>query len=136
MAPATRAMMMLSTEPRATASPIGCSDWPLEPPRVMSGLEDDDEVLWPPISWASEPTYRVKAFRNAAVTVAELAPGELQRRLDEGSLEELSGIGKVTATAIAEAVAGGVPSYLEKLYETAGPLAHGGKELRAALRGD
>jgi len=83
-----------------------------------------------------EPTYRVKAFRNAAVTVTELSPGELRRRLDEGSLEELSGIGKVTATAIAEAVAGGVPSYLEKLYETAGPLAHGGQELRRTLYGD
>jgi putative hydrolase len=83
-----------------------------------------------------EPTYRVKAFRNAAVAIAELAPGELRRRLDEASLEELSGIGKVTATVIAEAVAGGVPSYLDKLYETAGPLAHGGQELRRTLRGD
>jgi len=34
---------------------------------------------------ANEASYRVKAFRNAAVTVAELSPGELRRRLDEGS---------------------------------------------------
>jgi putative hydrolase len=84
-----------------------------------------------------EPTYRVKAFRNAAVTVSALAPGELRRRLDEGTLEELSGIGKVTATVVAEAADGAEPSYLAKLLEGADePLVHGGEAMRAALHGD
>ena len=83
-----------------------------------------------------EPTYRVRAFRNAATTIAGLPPGELRRRLDEVSLEELPGVGKVTATVIAEAAAGAVPAYLEKLRETAGELASGGRALRELLRGD
>src|SRR4051812_6266938 len=84
-----------------------------------------------------EPTYRVKAFRNAAKTVTGLSEGELEKRLADGTLQELSGIGAVTSTVIAEAVAGDTPSYLTKLESTAaGPLVGGGTELRAALRGD
>jgi putative hydrolase len=83
-----------------------------------------------------EPTYRVRAFRNAAATVAGLPGGELARRAAEGTLEELPGVGKVTAAVIAESVAGDVPAYLEKLREKAGELAAGGRELRAQLRGD
>ena len=84
-----------------------------------------------------EPTYRVRAFRNAASTVAELPDGELQRRLDDGTLTELAGIGAKTSAVIAEAVAGGVPSYLAKLEETAtAELVATGDSLRAVLRGD
>jgi putative hydrolase len=84
-----------------------------------------------------EPTYRVRAFRNAATKLVGLDDGELVRRSAEGTLEELAGIGKVTAGVIAEAVAGEVPAYLVALTETAdGPLTRGGGELRAALRGD
>lgn len=84
-----------------------------------------------------EPSYRVKAFRNAAVTVAALPNGELRRRLDEGTLEELTGIGKVTAAVVVEAVSGQTPAYLAKLEETAsGPLTGGGASMRARLRGD
>jgi putative hydrolase len=84
-----------------------------------------------------EPTYRVKAFRNAAVTVAALSAGELRRRIDEGTLEELSGIGKVTAGVVVEAAGGGVPAYLSKLEENAdAPVTGGGAAMRSALRGD
>jgi putative hydrolase len=84
-----------------------------------------------------EPSYRVKAFRNAAVTVAALPAGELRRRLDEGTLEELSGIGKVTAGVVAEAASGAVPAYLAKLEENAdAPLTGGGATMRSLLRGD
>jgi putative hydrolase len=84
-----------------------------------------------------EPTYRVRAFRNAATTIAALPAGELQRRLDEDTLVELSGVGKVTAAVITEAVAGEEPSYLKKLRgEADAPLTAGGSALRAALRGD
>lgn len=86
---------------------------------------------------AHEPTYRVRAFRTAAATVEGLAPEELQRRAKAGQLTELKGIGKVTATVIAEALAGEVPVYLRRLEATGGrPVAEGGAEIRAALRGD
>jgi putative hydrolase len=84
-----------------------------------------------------EPTYRVQAFRKAAATVAGLDSGELERRIAETSLQELAGIGQVTAAVITEAVSGETPAYLTKLLSTAtGPLASGGESLRAALRGD
>ena len=84
-----------------------------------------------------EPTYRVKAFRRAAAVVETLDEDELDRRLAEGTLQELAGVGEVTATVITEAAAGGVPTYLAKLEGTAAePLTEGGTTLRAALRGD
>jgi putative hydrolase len=84
-----------------------------------------------------EPTYRVQAFRRAAATVAALPAGELDRRLADGTLQDLPGIGKVTASVIAEAAAGEQPAYLASLEQGAdAPLATGGEPLRAALRGD
>ncbi len=86
---------------------------------------------------AHEPTYRVAAFRKAAVTIEALPEGELERRAAAGTVQELPGIGKVTATAIGEALAGEEPVYLRPLEATAGrPVAEGGADLRTALRGD
>jgi putative hydrolase len=85
----------------------------------------------------NEPTYRVRAFRNAATTLAGLPAGELNRRHGEGTLEELAGIGKVTAGVVGEALRGETPAYLSALLGKAdGPLVRGGAQLRAALRGD
>ena len=47
---------------------------------------------------ALEPSYRVRAFRTAAATVAATPAGELADRARAGTLTELAGIGKVTAT--------------------------------------
>lgn len=86
---------------------------------------------------AHEPTYRVQAFRRAAATLAALAPGEVTRRVRDGSLQELAGVGKVTALTISEAWAGEIPVYQRRLEATAGrPVAEGGTDLRNALRGD
>src|SRR4051794_17886898 len=86
---------------------------------------------------AHEPTYRVRAFRRAAATVRGLPDGELARRTREGTLKDLEGIGDVTARTITEALAGEEPVYLRRLEATGGrPVAEGGAELRAALRGD
>jgi len=86
---------------------------------------------------AQEPTYRVRAFRTAAATAAALPPGELRHRADAGTLQELPGIGQVTAGAIAESLAGAVPVYLQRLEPTGEqPVASGGEGLRATLRGD
>jgi putative hydrolase len=86
---------------------------------------------------AREPTYRVKAFRTAADTLAALPAGELERRATHGTLSELPGIGKATASVVSEALSGQVPEYLAKLLPSgAAALTEGGTAMRAALRGD
>jgi len=86
---------------------------------------------------AGEPTYRVRAFRNAAAVVDGLPAPELASRLAAGTLTELPGIGAVTATAIDEAARGESPVYLRRLEATADtPVAAGGERLRSLLRGD
>ncbi|WP_174900329.1 PHP domain-containing protein [Acrocarpospora macrocephala] len=86
---------------------------------------------------AGEPTYRVRAFRGAATTIADLAPGELQRLVRDGGLTGLKGVGKVTALAVAEALDGQVPTYLRRLEATAGEdLDEAATSLRQALKGD
>ena len=83
---------------------------------------------------ASEPTYRVRAFRRAAAVVDGLDPGELSRRLSARTLEALPGIGATTARVIAEAAAGQEPAYLTRLLASRAPLVP--DAVRAALRGD
>jgi len=82
------------------------------------------------------PTYRVKAFRTASITLAGLAPGEIEKRVAAGSLTDLKGIGATTSAVVAQAVQGRVPDYLADLEADAGPLVQGGESIRAALRGD
>jgi histidinol phosphatase-like PHP family hydrolase len=86
---------------------------------------------------AGEATYRVRAFRRAAATVEQTPPDELARRAQEGTLEGLSGVGKVTALVVKEALDGDTPVYLRRLEATEGqPLDESTAELRNALRGD
>jgi putative hydrolase len=80
------------------------------------------------------PTYRVRAFRHAAATLDDLGPGALAQR--RASLTDLPGIGKTTAEVISEALAGKTAGYLQRLEDSAGPLAEGGEEVMRALRGD
>ncbi|HEX6446686.1 MAG TPA: PHP domain-containing protein [Streptosporangiales bacterium] len=86
---------------------------------------------------AGEPTYRVRAFRTASAVVAGMDEAELAERVRAGTLQELSGIGKVTAGAVAEAYAGETPVYLRRLEDTDGrDVPADAAELKAALRGD
>jgi putative hydrolase len=86
---------------------------------------------------ANEASYRVRAFRSAAATVAALPADELATRATAGTLSELSGVGDVTARCIAESLAGEEPVYLRRLAATAGTDLQGAAaELRDALRGD
>jgi putative hydrolase len=86
---------------------------------------------------AHEPTYRVQAFRAAAGVIDGLSAAELKSLIDGDTLTDLKGVGKTTALVIAQAYAGEQPAYLAKLEaEVTGPVAAGGAELRAALRGD
>jgi len=83
-----------------------------------------------------EETRRIEAFRKAARTILPLPEDEVRRRAADGTLTELTGIGPSTAAVITDACNGVVPERLVKLEATAGPLARGGEELRARLRGD
>ncbi|MDH4333791.1 MAG: PHP domain-containing protein [Chloroflexota bacterium] len=86
---------------------------------------------------ASEPTYRVRAFRSAAATVGGLDPADLAERVRRGTLRDLPGIGEVMARTVAESLRGEAPVYLRRLEATGGrPVAEAGAELLAALRGD
>jgi len=86
---------------------------------------------------AREPTYRVRAFRNAAGVVDGLAPDELDERTRAATLDKLSGIGTVTARCITESLAGEVPVYLRRLEATADVELDAATEaVRRALRGD
>ena len=83
---------------------------------------------------AGEPTYRVRAFRRAAGVIEGLSAEEIARRVGDGTLAALPGIGPVTAQVVAEAVGGAEPAYLTRLL--GGQPAAAADELRAALRGD
>ncbi len=95
---------------------------------------------------AGAPTYRVRAFRSAASTLAELGQDGIRERATAGRLRDLPGIGQTTEAVVLEALAGGVPKYLTKLEdELVLSLADESKapsedpkalEIRAALRGD
>ncbi|MBE9376280.1 PHP domain-containing protein [Saccharopolyspora sp. HNM0983] len=83
---------------------------------------------------ADAPTYRVRAFRNAAAAAEQRA--DLERRAAEGTLTRLAGIGGTTAGVIEQALRGTVPDYLQQLREQRTDDAGPGKALRRALRGD
>jgi putative hydrolase len=83
---------------------------------------------------AGAPTYRVQAFRRAAQVAESLPPGELERRVRDGTLQSLPGIGETTARVIAEAARGEQPAYLSRLLAEQPPPERGA--LRSALRGD
>jgi len=80
------------------------------------------------------PTYRVRAFRRAAEVAGSLPSAELEKRIRDGSLQSLAGIGPATAEVITQAAAGQDPEYLTKLLGGAEPPP--ASAMRAALRGD
>ena len=86
---------------------------------------------------ALEPSYRVKAFRTAAAVVDKAGRDEVAQRVNQGTLLELSGIGKVTAQVVVESLAGEEPVYLRRV-ESLGltPVAQAADDLRQLLRGD
>ena len=83
---------------------------------------------------AGAPSYRVRAFRRAAEVVSALPAGELDRLVEQGTLQSLAGIGPATAEVITQAVAGQDPDYLTKLLGGAEPAP--ASAMRDALRGD
>jgi putative hydrolase len=80
---------------------------------------------------------RTTAYRKAAATLRALPDGELERRIANGTVTELAGIGPSTGKVIKQAASGQVADKLAELEAAAEPLPFGGGEsLRAALRGD
>jgi putative hydrolase len=99
---------------------------------------------------SNEPSYRVRAFRNAAAVLVELGPDEVRHQSEAGALRKLKGIGEVTARCVAESLAGEEPVYLRRLEalpwsgtdadidaaESGRRVATAAADLLAALRGD
>ena len=82
-------------------------------------------------------TYKVRAFRQAAAAVDDIGQVRLQQLASAGRLKDLPGVGDTTARVVAEAMAGGIPSYLTQLEEIqAEPLGPEAIVLRSSLRGD
>lgn len=82
------------------------------------------------------PTFRVKAFRQAVEIVSQLADSEVERRVLDGSLTDLAGIGPATSAVFSQAATGVTPEYLVKLEAQPAPSAGEGQQLWEALRGD
>ena len=84
-----------------------------------------------------EPTYRVRAFRNAADVVEAMPAGELDERVAAGTLTKVKGVGEKTARCVTESMAGTEPDYLTRLLAVEpAPVDAPTAALRAALRGD
>lgn len=80
---------------------------------------------------------RVEAFRGAVVVLRGLADGELEERVDAGTLQDLPGIGPSTAGVIEQSVHGELPDYLVTQQEKhGGPLVDGGEAYTEAIVGD
>ncbi len=84
----------------------------------------------------AEPTYRVRAFRRAAAAVAAVSSEQLAVLANNDRLTELGDVGPVTATVVAQALAGRTPDYLLDREGRPAPSAGAGEPLRQRLRGD
>ncbi|HEX3459405.1 MAG TPA: PHP domain-containing protein [Acidimicrobiales bacterium] len=67
-------------------------------------------------------TYKVRAFRHAAAALEGMPEPELATLAKAGKLQTIPGVGKSTAQAISEALAGEVPAYLSKLESDPAPV--------------
>jgi putative hydrolase len=102
----------------------------------VDGIEALSEIAY----WLERgrgETRRIEAYRRAAWALAALPPGELERRIAEKSLTDVPMVGPSTSAVVMEAASGAVPKKLADLRKAgSAPLATGGEELRAAIRGD
>lgn len=83
---------------------------------------------------AQAPTYRVRAFRTASAVVVRMGAEEVAARAAAGSLEAVKGLGPKTAAVVREALAGGVPAYLQGLEDEAAALPEGPRPRRPPPR--
>lgn len=84
-----------------------------------------------------EETRRVEAYRKAAWALQDLPEGELEQRIADKTVQDVPLVGPSTSAVVMEAAGGKVPKKLVDLRRKGrAPLADGGEELRAVLRGD
>jgi putative hydrolase len=102
----------------------------------VDGIEALSEIaFW--LERGRGETRRVEAYRKAAWALAALPAGEVERRIAAKSLTDVPMVGPSTSAVVIEAASGTVPKKLAELRKAGEkPLATGGEELRAALRGD
>ncbi len=82
-------------------------------------------------------SYKVRAFRRAARSLAALEPGQLEAMAAAGRLRDIPNVGDTTARAIEEALAGGQPAYLRALEHDPGMApSEEVRQLRDLLQGD
>lgn len=81
-------------------------------------------------------SYKVRAFRNAATAIGNVAPHELEQMSVSG-LREIPHVGETSASVIVEALRGAIPQYLEKLESAQVPeMSDAAARLRSQLQGD
>ncbi len=105
----------------------------------MSVIDTADDALTRAIYFLDRelaPTNKVRAFQKAKNIVADLDDDELAARVQSGTLTDLDGIGKSTASVIVEAINGVDDGYLAKLDERSRLPIGEGAEVRAAIKGD
>jgi putative hydrolase len=82
-------------------------------------------------------TYKVRAFRRAVATLADIDAARIEELARSGRLTALPGVGDTIATAVVETLDHGEPAYLRDLVERADPPVGGrAGELRQLLLGD
>ena len=82
-------------------------------------------------------SYKVRAFRRAALAVAALEPEQLRALHRSGRLAQIPGVGETTARVISEALAGATPGYLLELERRVGPaMSDKASQLRSLIQGD
>jgi len=84
-------------------------------------------------------TYRVKAYRKAALALEAVGMAETAARIAAGTLTELPDVGPKTAAIAAEAASGAVPAYVVELEQRPAPadlLKGAARALLDATRGD
>ena len=70
-----------------------------------------------------EDTYKVQAFRKAASAILPLPIEEIHRRVADGTLTQIAGVGASTAAVVTQAVEGLVPDRLVAAEEKYGGAA-------------
>lgn len=82
------------------------------------------------------PAGKTRAFQRARDIVDSLEPGELDQRVQDGTLQDLDGIGASTGSVITDAVTETPSSYLSNLAASTVQDTGDAMALRAAVKGD